>query len=401
MPLDIARVRGLFPTLSGRYLHLQGADGALVPESVARAITAALRVPLSERGGVFPSSRRADALLEAARTAVADLLGGDASRVVLAPNPTILVWSLARALSRRWDVGDELVLSRLDRSANLEPWLMAARSAGAVVRWAEVDVESCDLPAWQFDELLTDRTVLVSVPAASSAVGTSPELAAIAERAHRVGALVFADATHAVPHLPVDADSVNVDLFLADAARWGGPHVTAVVVSPQAYAQLEPERSHRQPQPLEAAVLRTGDVAWELLAGLVASVDHLAALDEAATGSRRDRVLVSMDAVWSHESALHTRLAAELQAMPGVTVLGDPELAVPIVSFTMANRSPRAVAEELARRGICAWDGMAGAPELMEALGVAEVGGVLRVGLMHYNTGSEVDQFLAALADLR
>src|SRR5215813_5010991 len=229
MPLDVARIRGLFPTLGDGYLHLDGPAGTLIPESVSRAMGAALRVPLSSRGGAFPSSARSDALLDAARRAVADLVGGDPAGVLLGPNTTTLTDVTARALSRSWRMGDEVVVSRLDHDANIRPWAAAAKRVGASVRWAEVDIETCELPDWQYDDLITERTRLVAVTAASNAVGTRPDVAAIARRAHQVGALVYVDGAHASPHQPVDLVALGADLFTTSAYKWAGPHVGAVV----------------------------------------------------------------------------------------------------------------------------------------------------------------------------
>ncbi len=394
MPFDVARIRGLFPTLGDGYLHFDGPAGMLIPESVSRAVGAALRVPLSQRGGVFPSSIRSDALLDAARRAIADLVGGDPTGVILGPNITTLTDAVARALSRSWRMGDEIVVSRLDHDANIRPWLAAARRVGVAVRWAEVDIETCELPDWQYEQLLSDRTRLVAVTAASNAVGTRPDVPAIAERAHAVGALVYVDGAHASPHQPIELAEVGADLFATSAYKWAGPHVGAVIGTPAALDLLG--AGDRATDAVEL-----GSLPLELLAGVVAAVDHLAGLDDAAHGGRRQRVLASMGAVQEYERVVFGRLMSGLRAIPAVTVIGAPASRTPTVSFTVEGWKPRAVTEELARRGICAWDGLAEARALMEALGVAELGGAIRVGVVHYNTGHEVDRLLDALAELR
>src|SRR5919206_3408616 len=185
--LDVARVRGLFPGLADGFVHTDGPAGGLQPESVARAVGHALRMPVAERGGVFPASGRAEAMVTAARSAIADLVGGVPGGVVLGPSMTSLTYTFARALARTWRAGDEVVVSRLDHDANIRPWLQAAEAVGATVRWAEVDIETGELPAWQYDELLGERTRLVALPAASNAIGTRPDVGAIAARAHAVG----------------------------------------------------------------------------------------------------------------------------------------------------------------------------------------------------------------------
>jgi cysteine desulfurase family protein (TIGR01976 family) len=396
MPLDVARVRGLFPTLGDGYLHFDGPGGTLIPESVSRAVTAALRVPISNRGGAFPSSVRADALVDAARRALADLLGGDPAAVLLGPSTSTLTGAIATALSHSWRMGDEVVVSRLDHEANIRPWLVAAGRVGAVVRWAEVDIETCELPDWQYDELLTERTRLVAVTAASSAVGTRPDVAAIAARAHDAGALVYVDGAHASPHQPIELADLGADYFTTSAYKWAGPHVGAVACGPAGLAALA---AASDASPLDRPEL--GTLPLELLAGVVAAVDHLAGLDDTAAGGRRERVVASMTAVAEHEAEIFARLLAGLRAIPTVTLIGAPADQAPTVSFTLDGWRPRSVTEELARRGICAWDGLAEAPALMDALGVAELGGAIRVGLVHYNTRYEVDRLLDALADLR
>jgi cysteine desulfurase family protein (TIGR01976 family) len=400
MAFDVARVRGLFPTLADGYIHLDGPAGTLIPESVARAVSAALRVPLSNRHGPFPSSARADALIDAARRAFADLVGGEAAGVVLGPNMTTITYALARTLAKTWRVGDEVVVSRLDHDANVRPWLVAAKSAGAIARWAEVDIETCELPEWQYDTLINRRTRLVAVTAASNAVGTRPDVRAIADRAHEVGALMHVDGVHACPHLPVDMAELGADLFATSAYKWAGPHVSATIAAPALLDRLQPDKLVPAPNDVPDR-FETGTAPFELMAGVVAAVDHLGSLDDAATGTRRERVLASMAAAQRYEWAVFSHLESGLSSLPHVTVLGSPSRRTPTVAFTVDGWKPRKVTEELARRGICAWDGDYYAYELMESLGVGELGGAVRVGVVHYNTIHEIDRLLEALAALR
>jgi cysteine desulfurase family protein (TIGR01976 family) len=394
--LDVARVRGLFPALSDGFVHTDGPAGGLQPESVARAVGHALRMPVADRGGVFPASGRAEALVSGARSAVADLVGGVPGGVVLGPSMTALTYTFARALAKTWRAGDEVVVSRLDHDANIRPWLQAAEAAGATVRWAEVDIETGELPAWQYDDLLTERTRLVALTGASSAIGTVPDVAAIADRAHGLGALVYVDAVQAAPHLFVDQGALGADFLALSAAKWCGPHVGAVVAHPALLAELAPDKllptPDRVPDRFEA-----GAAPFELLAGVSAAVDHLAGLCGEAVGSRRDRLRASMAAVGGYEAALFAPLEAALRSMPHVQVLACPDRRTPVLSFTVQRMRPRQVAAELSRRGICARDGDFYARELFDALGVNEEGGAVRVGLMHYNTAEEVDVVVTAV----
>ncbi|MDK3257180.1 cysteine desulfurase-like protein [Blastococcus capsensis] len=398
--LDVARVRGLFPALADGYVHADGPAGSLVPENVAHAVGSAMRMPVANRGGVFPASGRAEALVSVARAAVADLVGGRPGGVVLGANMTTLTYGLARALARTWRAGDEIVLSRLDHDANVRPWLQVADAVGVQVRWAEVDIETGELPAWQYAELLDRRTRLVAVTAASNALGTRPDVAGIAAQARAVGALVYVDAVHAAPHVFLDKVSLGADFVAVSAYKWGGPHVGAVVADPDLLEHLRPDKllpsSDRVPERFE-----TGTPPFELFAGVSAAVDHLAGLCAEAVGTRRDRLRASMAAVARHEGDLFEWLDQALRTMRHVQVLGEPERCTPTLSFTVAGMRPRQVAAELARAGICAWDGDFYARELFDALGVNETGGAVRLGLMHYNTADEVGRIIDAVAGLR
>jgi cysteine desulfurase family protein (TIGR01976 family) len=398
--LDVARVRGLFPALADGYVHAEGPAGALLPESVARAVGQAMRLPVADRGGVFPASGRAEALVSGARSAVADLVGGVPDGVVLGPNMTTLTYRLARALARTWRPGDEVVVSRLDHDANIRPWVELAAQAGVVVRWAEVDIETGELPAWQYDDLLTRRTRLVALSAASHAIGTCPDVAAISARAHAVGALVFVDAVHAAPHLFLDRRALGADFLALSVAKLCGPHVGAVVTEPSLLAELRAEKVAPAPDRVPDR-FETGTPPYELFAGVSAAVDHLAALCGEAEGPRRNRLRAALGAVARYESELFAPLTAALRAMPHVQVLGDPLRSTPTVSFTVSGMRPRQVTATLARRGICAWDGDFYARELFDAIGVNEAGGAVRFGLLHYSTAEEVGRLIDAVAALR
>src|SRR4051794_8224335 len=398
--LDVARVRGLFPALADGFVHTDGPAGSLVPESVARAVAHALRMPVANRGGVFPASGRAEAIVAAARSAVADLVGGVSAGVVLGANMTTLTYALARTLARSWRPGDEVVVSRLDHDANIRPWIQLAEEAGVLVRWAEVDIETGELPAWQYDELLTERTRLVAVTAASNAIGTRPDVAAIAARAHAVGALVYVDGVHAAPHRLLDRRALGADFLALSAYKWCGPHVGAVVADPALLEQMWPDKvlpaSDRVPERFE-----TGTPPFELLAGVPAAVDHLAALCADATGSRRGRPRLSVGARAPDERGPFGGVGGAPRGGRGPGGGRVPRGPPPTLSFTVAGMTPRQVTSELSRRGICAWDGDYHARELFDALGVNEAGGAVRLGLLHYNTADEVGYVVDTVAALR
>jgi len=397
--LDVLRVRGQFMSLADGFVHVDGAAGSLVPYSVASAVGNTMRTAVANRGGPFPASALAEELVHAGRSAIADLVGAVPGGVVLGPNMTSLTYAMSRALAKSWRLGDEIIVSRLDHDANIRPWLQAARAAGVTVRWAEVDIETCELPEWQYDDLLNERTRLVAVTAASNAVGTRPDVAAIARRAHDVGALVYVDAVHAAPHFPLDIKELGADLLAVSPYKFCGPHLGAVTADPAFLADLHPDKLVPSPDRVPER-FETGTPPFELYAGLGATADYLADLIP-TEGTRRGRIQASMHAAEAYEQNLLVRLEGGIRDMPHVTILGSAPLRTPTLSITVRGKHPREVNEFLAERGICAWDGDYYATELFDTLGVNAEGGAVRIGLLHYNTATEVDHILDALAALR
>ncbi|HYB46539.1 MAG TPA: cysteine desulfurase-like protein [Streptosporangiaceae bacterium] len=399
MTFDVSRVRAIYPALGDGYAYLDGAAGTQVPSAVIEAIADVYRSGIGNAGGAFTASGRADGIVAECRRALADLTGADPQGVILGPNMTTLTYRLAGTLSRRWQPGDEVVVSRLDHDANVRPWVQAAARSGASVRWAEVDISTTELPAEQYAGLLTDRTRLVAVTAASNIVGTRPDLIAIAAAAHSVGALCYVDGVHATAHVPVDVRSVGADFYATSAYKWSGPHIGTVVADPALLETLHPDKLAPAPAGVPGRFER-GTAAFADLAGVVAAVDHLAGLDPAAAGSRRDQVLASMAAVERYEGQLFARLLGGLASMRHVTLYGQAARRTPTAFFTVAGYTPRQVAERLASRKVNVWNGDNYAWELTGALGLRESGGGVRAGLVHYNDQAEVDRLLGAVAEL-
>ncbi|PXY31874.1 cysteine desulfurase-like protein [Prauserella muralis] len=398
MAFDVARIRGLFPALGDGWIHFDGAAGMLVPEQVASAVSTAMRAPVSGPGGAFPASQRAESIVAAARRAVADLVGVSPEGVVLGPSASVLLSRLVDALSDRWTLGDEVVVSRLDEEANIAPWRRAAKRVGANVRWGEIDIETCELPAWQYENLVNARTKAVAVTCASGSVGTRPDVPTVVEIAKRVGALVVVDATYAAPFVPLDLNALGADVAVLSAQAWGGPAVGALAFRDPDLLERLPSVS-LEPEARGSARLELGPHAYPLLAGLIASVDYLAGLDDAATGSRRERLLTSLGSAKSYHAGLLAQLSTELRSLRHVMVIGDAMRRIPALAFTVADKKAAEVAEFLASQGLCAFadEGTSG---LFAALGVGEVGGAVRIGLAHYSNVFEINQLVRVLEEL-
>jgi cysteine desulfurase family protein (TIGR01976 family) len=396
--LDVAAVRACYPALADGYAYLDGAAGTQLPVAVIDAISAAQSAGLGNSGGAFPASVRSDEITAACRAAVAALTGGEPDGVVLGPNMTTLTYRLAGTLAKDWRPGDEVVVSRLDHDANVRPWVQAAQQAGAVVRWAEVDPVSGELPAAQYRELITDRTRLVAVTAASNIIGTRPDVAAVTAAARAVGALSYVDGVHATPHVPVDVLALGADFYATSAYKWSGPHVGAVVASPALLDRLRPDKLVPSPDRVPER-FELGTLPFASLAGVAAAVEHLASLG-AQAGTLRERVLASMTAVHLYEQELFGVLLAGLDSMPHVTTYGRAASRTATAYFNVAGRTPAQVAGQLADHKINVWDGDNYAWELTGVLGIRDSGGAVRAGLVHYNDRSEVDRLLSAVAEL-
>ena len=402
MTYDVARVRATYPALAEGFAHLDGAAGTQAAGPVIDAVAGTLRRAVSNRSAAFEPGRRATEIVAAAREAVADLVGGVPAGVVLGPSATALTYVVSRTLAQSWRPGDEVVVSRLDHDANVRPWVQAAEGAGATVRWAEFDPDSGDLPVRQYAGLIGPRTRVVAVTAASNVTGAMPRVREIADLARAAGALVYVDGVHATAHVPTDVRELGADFYVTSAYKWSGPHLAAVVADPDRWERLRPAKlmpsSDAVPERFEF-----GTPSFELLAGVVAAVDHLAALPELSGGAadpgagRRARVVAGLATAAAYESELLHRLLTGLAANPDVTVLAAPAERCPTVSFRIRGQAPAETAEALGREGICVFSGDYYAYEYFTAAGLRDSGGAVRASIYHYNTAEEIDRLVTAL----
>jgi cysteine desulfurase family protein (TIGR01976 family) len=401
MTFDIERVRAQYPALSEGFVHFEGAAGTLVAKGCADAIAQVTGSAVANKSTAFEPGQRALDIVDAARAAVADLVGGVPDGVVFGQSATALTYLVARTLAMPadgpgWGPGDEIVVSRLDHDANVRPWLQVAARVGATVRWAEFDRETGTLPMEQYRDLVTERTRLVALTAASNAIGTRPPVALIAEIAHAAGALVYVDGVHATPHIPMDAPALGADFYVTSAYKWSGPHIAACVADPSLWDGLRPEKLNPAPDTVPDR-FEHGTISFELLAGVIGAVEHLATLGPAGGTSRRARVLESMRAAQVYEMEIFGRLIEGLAEMPAIRPCPAPEYRCPTVSFRVADQDPEDTAEQLGEEGICVFSGDNYAYEYFQAMGLRDSGGAVRASVYHYNTADDVARLLDAL----
>ena len=397
MAYDVARVRGLHPSLGDGWVHFDAPSGMLIPDSVATTVSTAFRRSGATTAGAHPSAQRSAAVLEAARAAVADLFNADPVGVVLGADRAILLSSLAEASSSRAGLGYEVIVSRLDDEANIAPWLRAAHRYGAKVKWAEVDIETGELPTWQWESLIGKPTRLVAVTSASGTLGTVTDLRPMTKLIHDVGGLVVVDHSAAAPYRLLDLKETDVDVVAVNAVGWGGPPIGAMVFRDPALINSFSSVS-TDPHATGPARLEVGLHQFGLLAGVVASVEYLAALDESARGSRRERLSLSMQSAASYLNRIFDYLMLSVRALPLVMLLGRPEVRIPVVSFALHKVPAERVVQRLADNGILAIADESS--RVLDVLGANDIGGAISVGLAHYSTTAEVDQLVRALASL-
>jgi cysteine desulfurase family protein (TIGR01976 family) len=395
--LDVEALRKHFPALAGGVAHFDGPGGSQVPDAVADAIRTTLLAGVSNRGTQTAAERYADDVVVRARQAMADLLGADPGGIVFGRSMTQLTFDFSRALAKTWQPGDEIVVTRLDHDANIRPWLIAAATAGAAVRWAEFDAESGELPVENIERLLTDRTRLVAVTGASNLIGTRPALSEIARRVHAAGALCYVDGVHLTAHAPVDVVAIGADFYACSPYKFLGPHCGVLAGRVELLEQLSIDKllpsTNLVPERFEL-----GTLPYELLAGTTAAVDFLAGLAGGSGGDRRSDLTAAMTLIERHEDGLRLAIERGLTALPGVLLHSRARDRTPTLLFTFADHDPADAYRFLAERGVNAPAGSFYALEASQFLGLGAAGG-LRVGLAPYSNQSDVDRLLVGLTE--
>jgi selenocysteine lyase/cysteine desulfurase len=436
--IDLSPLRAQFPALAlsdagHPAIYFDGPGGTQVPQRVIDAMSGYLARSNANTHGPFRTSRETDAVLAAAHQAMADFLNAPSPHeITFGPNMTTLTFQFSRAIGRILRPGDEIVITRLDHDANRAPWL-ALQEQGIVVREVDFDPQDCTLltdssargkrpgdatpglaAGQALADLLSPRTRVVAVGFASNAVGTVNPIREIAEMAHAVGAWLWVDAVHYAPHGPIDVQELGCDFLVCSPYKFFGPHAGVLWGR---YSLLEDLWAYkvRPAGDLPPDKFETGTQSHEAQAGVLAAIEYLAELGRnygaeyaarfPGLHGRRLALKQAMEAIRDHERPLFARFVSGLSAIPGLTLYGitDParfDQRTPTVAFRLTGRSPDEAAEHLARHGVYVWAGNFYAVSVTESLGLEASGGVVRAGLVHYNTSQEVDYCLARLAEL-
>ena len=409
----ISQIRASFPGLKRKVggknaIFFDGPGGSQVPASVAEAMKDYLLNQNANTGMSFATSVETDLLISETLQACADFIGcSDPTEVVFGQNMTSLNIQLASALSRTWGADDEVVVTRLDHDGNVRPWTLAAEWSGAKLRKIDVKQEDCTLDMESVVDSINEKTVLVAIGAASNLSGSVNDVRRIVEISHGFGAEVVVDAVHFAPHSLIDVGSMGCDYLLCSPYKFFGPHQGLLWGKGQRMANIPVAKLRVSSEEMPFRWM-TGTQSHEGMAGTKAAIDHIAWIGREISGDeglpRREALKLAFEGIEKHEDGLCLRMIEGLLEVDDLRIWGitDPDRIserAPTISFTHPKLNPSEIGLMLAERGIFVWAGNFYALELTEALGL-EPEGVLRAGVLHYNTMDEVDGFVAAVAEI-
>jgi cysteine desulfurase family protein (TIGR01976 family) len=397
MSYDVAQLRSHFPSLQSGIAHFDGPGGTQTPREVGEAVAATLTGPLSNRGTGVVSERNADAAVLAFRAAMSDFLGVPANGVVFGRSATQITMDFSRALAKGWGPGDEVVVSRLDHDCNVRPWIIAAERAGAAVRWIDFDPETGEVEPSTIEGSIGPRTKVVAITGASNILGTKPPLRAISERAHANGALLWVDGVHYAAHEFVDLEALGADFIVCSPYKFLGPHCAVLGASPAVLDAIHPDKLAPATEDVPER-FELGTLPYELLAGVTAAVDFIAAVAPGGAATRREQLRNSFRAIDDHELAMRRRIEAGLAGFGRKVVLhsraGDR---TPTLYITMPGRRTADAAAFLVERNVQAPASNFYGWEPWLRLHLDDDG--LRMGVAPYTNDDDVDRLLAGLAE--
>ena len=403
---DIDAVRAAFPALAvqdnGRpRAYLDNPAGTQVPQMVIDAMVDVLAHKNANLGGHFATAKAADAVVHQAHLALADFYNAASpDEIVFGQNMTSLTLHFSRCLGRKLKAGDEIILSRMDHDANVAPWLLLAEDKGLVVKWLDFDPGTYEFADDALTKVLSDKTRILAMGMASNCTGTVHDVAIFTKQAQAAGALVYLDGVQYAPHLPIDVQALSADVVVSSAYKWFGPHQGILWARKNLLAETFAYKVRAVSDRDLGHKFETGTQSHEGMAGCAAAVDYLAGLGTGAT--RRAKLVSAWQNVTSYEHTLTHQLIDGLKKFKGLTIRGIASAnaihrRVPTVSFTVDGVNPDTIARHLAAANIFVWSGHNYALEPIRRMGLTDKGGVLRVGLAHYNTPAEVDSLLANL----
>ncbi len=417
MALDLSVIRSQFPSLNKPAIFFDNPGGTQIAKQSLDRINQYLLECNANHEGAFATSIASDAVLEEAHQAMADFYNATSpDEIVFGANMTTLTLHLSRSISRTWNEGDEIVVTRLDHDANVTPWILAAQDRGCKVNWVDFDVEDGTLKLASLQQALERKPKLLAVGYASNALGTINPVQKIIQMAHEAGALVYVDAVQYAAHGPIDVQKLDCDFLISSAYKFFGTHSGILYgkhdLLERLFAYKVRPASNLLPYKFE-----TGTQNHEGIAGVLGAIEYFEWLGKEFGSEQEEGLLAQgyagrrlelkkgMTALRAYEYELNRALLAALQAVPDLEIYGITDVKkldqrVATFSFRMKDLAPRKVAEKLNEHGIYVWDGNYYAINVTERLGIEDKGGMVRVGAVHYNTLDEVQKLKEALINI-
>lgn len=414
MTLDLSAIRAQFPSLNRNAIFLDNPGGTQIARQSLERITRYLLECNANHGGAFATSIASDAVLDEAHQAMADFYNASSpDEIIFGNNMTSLTLHISRSISRNWQAGDEIVVTRLDHDANVSPWVLAAQDRGCKVNWVDFDVEDGTLKLDELQKALERKPRLLAVGYASNSLGTINPISKIIQMAHVAGTQVYVDAVQFAPHGPIDVHKLDCDFLVSSSYKFFGNHSGILYGKRVLLEELFAYKVRPAPNSLPGK-FETGTQNHEGIAGVLGAIEyfewvgqqfggeHSEALLERGYTGRRLLLKQAMSAIRAYELELNRAMLSALESVPGLRLYGLTdqrrlEDRVATFSFRLKDIPPRLLAGKLAAENIYAWDGNYYALNVSERLGVEPSGGMLRVGAVHYNTLEEIDRLKAAL----
>ena len=398
MSYDVNKVRSHFPSLNTGLAFFDGPGGSQVPDVVGAAIADAITKPISNRNTNTESEKNAEEIVLGFRRAVGDLIDVDPSGVVYGRSWTQITYDFSRTLAKTWKAGDEIVVSRLDHDSNIRPWIQAAEAVGATVRWAEFDVATSELTVASVEAVLSNKTKLVAVTGAGNTIGTRPDLKAIGEAVHKVGALFYVDGVHLTPHAVISAKDIGADFFGFSFYKLMGPHCAALAASPELLKSLNNDKllpsTFNVPEKFEF-----GTLPYEIMAGATAAINFIADMAPGDGKTRREKIINSMNALEAYEDDLLVYMEKAIKSLPGVTMYGHAKHRTPTLYFSFANVPSGDIYQAMVAKKVNVPAHNFYALEVSRKLGLGD-DGALRAGLAPYSTRDDVDRLVSGLREV-
>jgi len=410
MTFDLNLIRQQFPALDRPAIFLDNPAGTQIAQHSLNRINRYLLEHNANHEGQFETSRRSDEVLHEAHAAMADFLNAARpEEIIFGNNMTTLTLHMSRSLARNLQVGDNILVTRLDHDANIAPWMLIAEDKGCNLLWVDIDVEDGTLDVEDFARALEKKPKIAAFGYASNLLGTVNPVKKLTKMAHDAGALVYIDAVQYAPHGPIDVQDIGCDFLACSSYKFFGPHAGALYGRYDLLNELKAYKvrpaSNELPYKFE-----TGTQNHEGIAGVLGALEYLqwlgmqfgadqeSAWSEAGFSGRKLELKKGMSAMRAYESELSKALIEIVESVPGTRIYGVTDMdrlaeRVPTVSFTVEGKDPEQLANAIGKENIYVWNGHNYALAIVERLGLLDAGGMIRVGPVHYNTLEELEKF--------